>query len=367
MDAFDEPLLEIEHPPGPPLEKVYDFYATVAGGMEDVALTEIKKQLGKVSDIHVVKSRRLSRIFFHYERSPKKLLELRTVEQVYALLANISGVTVGQPGLLHIAQRVEKVDLIPAAVLHDILHGIKDEVGFRLSCTTGKGHRFSASELHQVVQTVLTMKYEVDDRVDRPYVLHLRLEGNRALLGLQLVTQKERERLCYPIQVRGDLQPSVAYGIAQLLHLRSQEVVVNIGCGGGQILVEAGLANMPGYKIGMDGFSDIVGGMLENALASQVAVAGLTGDGIALPFVTGSVDKIIGNLVPRKGAPPMSLFHLFSELVRVICPDGQAFLIFEDRKMFTRILDDFPKFKVLKRRPLHLQGRHLDLFILQRK
>ena len=366
MDSFDEPLLDIEQPPGPPLEKVYDFYVTVAGGMEDIAVAEMKQQLGRVDDLRIVRGRRLSRIFFHYERSPKKLLALRSVAQIYALLATVSGVTVGQPGLLRIAQRVGQVDLIPAAVLHDILHGVKDEVGFRLSCTTGKGHRFSASELHHVVQTLLMMKYEVDDDVNRPYVLHLRVDGNKALFGLQLVSQKERERAHYPVQIRGDLEPSVAFGLTQIMRLRKGDVVLNIGCGGGQTLLEAGMAKMPGFGIGFDFFSDVVGGMLENAKGVGVPVSGLVGENVALPIVKAGVTKVVGNLVPRKGAPTTSLFHLFEELVRVIQPGGQAFLIFEDRRLFTRMLDDFPYLKILKRRPLHLQGKHLDLFILQR-
>ncbi|MBT3601581.1 MAG: hypothetical protein HN521_00820, partial [Candidatus Latescibacteria bacterium] len=87
---------------------------------------------------------------------------------------------------------------------------------------------------------------------------------------------------------------------------------------------------------------------------------------VVLPIRNAGVTKVIGNLVPRKGVPPVGLFNLFSELVRVIKPDGQAFLIFEDRTLFSRMLDDFPQLKLLKRRPLHLQGRHLDLYILQR-
>lgn len=366
MESFDEPLLDIELPPGPPLEKVYDFYVTVAGGLEDLVVAEIKQRLGKVSDLKVIRGRRLSRVFFHYERSPRKLLELRTVDRVYALLANVSGITVGQPGLLKIAQTIGQVDLIPSAVLHDILYGVKDEVGFRLSCTTGKGHRFSASEVHHIVQTVLTMKYEVDDGVDRPYVLHLRVEGNRALFGLQLVTQKEREAN-YLIQVRGDLQPSVAHCLAKLLRLRRNDKVLDLRCGGGQTLIEAGLANMQGRFIGMDYFSDIAQGFLENAQQTQVQVNSLVGEGAVLPFANASLNKVFGNLIPRSGSPPIPLFQLFSELVRVIVPDGQALLIYEDRKAFQRMLDDFPRLKVLKRRPLHLQGKHLDLYILLRK
>lgn len=367
MDQFDDSLLDIDLPPPPPPDKVYDYYATVVGGLEDVAVNEIKKKLVKVSDVQVIRGRRLSRVFFHYERSPKKLLELRSVVQIHVLLANFKGVTAGQPGLLHIAKKLGQVDLIPGAVLHDILYGPKEEPGFRLSCTLGKGHRFSASELHHIVNTVLTMKYEVDDQVDRPYGLHLRVEGNRALFGLQIASQTDWEKTHYPVQVRGDLQASVAYGLAQLARLRRDDVVLDVACGGGKFFLESGLDGKRSLFLGLDTELAILEGMQENAEFLGVEIKGVVGLGDALPADSGTITKLLGNLMPRKGAEPISLFRFFSEMVRVLCSDGQAFVIHEDRRIFARMLDDFPKLKLIKRRPLHLQGRHPDLYILQRR
>ena len=229
----EEYVLEIENPPLPPVEKVHDFYVTTIGGMEDVVLRDLREQLKQITQVKVEKGRRIGRIFFRYKRSPQKLLELQSVENVFVLLADFGGVTVGQPGLLRIAKQVGKVDLIPAAVLHDILHGLKDQASFELSCTAGKGHRFSASELHHMVQAVLTMKYDLDPG-NEPYHLHLQVQGRRALLGLRLSHKEQSVRNYRLIQVDGDLPPTAAYCLSKLAQIRKHHVCLDARCGGGR-------------------------------------------------------------------------------------------------------------------------------------
>ena len=56
----------------PEIPKIYDYFVTVTGGLEDVALREIKSTLRGVSQIHVNKRQRQGRIHFRYERSPKR-------------------------------------------------------------------------------------------------------------------------------------------------------------------------------------------------------------------------------------------------------------------------------------------------------
>jgi hypothetical protein len=95
------------------IAKVHDYFVTVTGGLEDVALREIKSTLKGVSQIHVNKRQRQGRIHFRYERSPKRLLELKTVEGVFALLRIFRGVTTGRPGLIRIAEEISTLDLGP--------------------------------------------------------------------------------------------------------------------------------------------------------------------------------------------------------------------------------------------------------------
>jgi hypothetical protein len=68
----------------------------------------------------------------------------------------------------------------------------------------------------------------------------------------------------------------------------------------------------------------------------------------------------------RKGEPPIGLGAFGGEVVRVLKPDGLAVLIAEDRHEIGTVLNEIPGVHLLKRRTLHLRGRHPDVYILQK-
>ena len=364
----DEFLLDIEAPPLPPVEKVYDFYVTTAGGMEDVVLSELQDTLTQITQVRVEKGRRIGRIFFRYTRSPQKLLALRGVENVFALLAEFGGVTVGQPGLLKVAKQIGNVDLIPAAVLHDILHGLKEEASFQLSCTVGKGHRFAASELHQMVQAVLTLKYNLEpSRVDMPYQVQVQLRGKRGLVGLQLSGREQRKRAYRFVEVDGDLPPSVAYCLGKLARVQKHHVCLDVRCGGGTTLIELGTRQDTRGLVGIEAYPDVVFAARENAQIAELDVHFATSDPEAIPVADATIDRAICNLMRRKGEPPIGLGSFFEELTRVLKKDGVAIVVAEDRDVMKKMLDDFPHLYLTKRRTLHLRGKHPDVYILAKR
>jgi len=363
----DPLLLNIEKSPLPDVEKVYDFYVTTAGGLEDVVLRELRQHLKQITRVRVKKGRRRGRIFFHYRRSPHRLLELHCVETVYALLADFGGVTVGQPGLLAIAKQIGKVDLIPAAVLHDILHGIKEEAHFHLSCTVGKGHRFSASELRYIVQTVLTMRYDLelgDESV--PYQIQVQVQGRRALIGMQLSTQEQKKRSYREIEVNGDLPPAVAYCIGKLARIQKQQICLDVRCGGGTTLIEQGTENDRNILVGIEAYPEVVMAAAHNAHSGGVNLHLAVADPEAFCIQTGAADRLICNLMRRKGEPPIGLMSLFSEIARVLKKGGEAVVIAEGRDIMKQALGDIPPLRLAKRQPLHLRGRHPDIYFLQK-
>ena len=79
-------------------EKVYDFFVTTPGGLDVFATKELRSLKG-VRNLRVHRRRRLSRVHFRFERSPSRLLDLRTVSGVFADLGKVEGVTVGRPGI----------------------------------------------------------------------------------------------------------------------------------------------------------------------------------------------------------------------------------------------------------------------------
>jgi tRNA G10 N-methylase Trm11 len=283
----------------------------------------------------------------------------------------IHGVTPGKPGLLRLARGVADADIVPAVALHDALHGAKADPWVSLSCTSGKGHRFSASELHQVVQTVMWGQYEIPDRGEGPpYRVHLQVEGRRALFGMQVPLRRMREREYRPGPSGVGLDATLAYCMAYLGRVEKRDVCLDPVCGDGTSLVEAGLAFQPRVLLGGD--ADI------SRLASGTALAAASGQPLrlaafhadALPVAEASVDKVLCDL---RGKTPVAehaqavLSRYLTAFARALRPRRTAVVLVDDSRGMDRALSGCAESMTqLQRVPVHLSGRKAWICVLKR-
>jgi len=369
----DDELLHIEGDtrPQPPIEKVRDYYVTTVGGLEAVALRDLKAHLKGLSNVRVEPGSRHGRIFFRYERSPRLLLGMRSVQNVYALLGEIHGVTPGKPGLLRLARGVAGADIVPAVALHDVLHGPKESPWVSLSCTSGQGHRYSASELHQVVQTVVWGKYEIPDRGEGPpYRLHLQIVGRRALFGMQVPLRRMQDRDYRSGTSGGGLDATLAYCMAYLGRVEPRDVCLDPICRDCTTLVEAGLAFGPRLLLGGGaGFSVLAKGAALVA-ASEQALRLVALHAEDLPVAAGSVDKVLCDLRGRTPVPDQAqavLSRYLTAFARALKPKRTAVVLVDDARGMNQALSGCSEsFTQLQRVPVHLSGRKAWICVLKR-
>lgn len=332
-DEGESVLLDIDGVPSAAVrpDKVYDYYATVPGGLEHLAQKDIRYHLKGLSKLRIDREGgRQGRLFFRYTRSPRRLLELRSVERVFALVAIIGKITVGRPGLVRLAERVLEADLAPAVTLHDILHGPKDEVRFNLDCTVGGDHRFSSSEVHQIVQTVLEAKYEVyPEEYQAPYRLHLQVLGRRAVFGLELAGPTQEER-------RGEVPRSAAHCLGLMAKVAERDVCFDPYPGDGSMLKA-----------------------IAGSFSPRRAIEG-NGDGVE----DGSVDRVVTIPPTREvaGREPT----LIAELGRVLKPRRIAAVVVEDRQALENAARE-AGFEVMQTTPMRLRGRPLAAVVVRKR
>ena len=355
----------------PSVEKVRDYYATTVGGLEAVALRDMKAQLKGLTNVRVEPGSRHGRIFFRYERSPRLLLGLRSVQNIYATLGVIHGVTPGKPGLLRLARGVADADIVPAVALHDVLHGAKVDPWVSLSCTSGKGHRFSASELHQVVQTVMWGQYEIPDRGEGPpYRLHLQVEGKRALFGMQVPLRRLQDREYRVGLPGGGLDATLTYCMAFLGRVEKRDVCLDPICGDGTSLVEAGMAFEPKLLLGGDAdLARLAAGRALAAASSQsLRLAALQAD--ALPLALDSVDKVLCDLRGKTPVPEQAqvvLSRYLTAFGRALRPRRAAVVLVDDSRGMDRALSECAEsLTQLQRVPVHLSGQKAWICVLKR-
>lgn len=351
------------------MPKVYDYYATTVGGLEEVVTQDIRNHLQPLENLRTRRGQRHSRIFFHYERSPQRLLELRSVDNIFALLARVQGVTTGKPGLQKVVREISQVDLKPAMALYDTLHGKKPEPVIKLICTVSGNHRFSASELYHAVQAAFSGQYRIEnDLTSKTYTLHLQVFGKNALWGLQLAQRRLRNRAYRRSSVLGGLESTVAYCMALLADMGADDICLDPMCGGATTLIEGGLVFQPRLLIGGDLSSNVFAAARENGKTAGLRINLVRWDAGKLPLNNASVDAVLCNLPFGKKVPlPRGKNEnpLFQELARVLRPYKNAVILTDDDPFSSK--DQQIPFEVQRRIKLHLRGVEPFLFVLKRR
>ena len=216
-----------------------------------------------------------------------------------------------------------------------------------------------------MVQAVLTMKYDLKPG-NEPYHLHLQVQGRRALLGLRLSQKEQSDRIYRLIQVDGDLPPSAAYCLSILAQIRKHHVCLDARCGGGTTTVEIARNMNVRSLIGVEAYPEVLYAAQGNAQAAGVSLRLVAADPEAFGLRSGKIDRMICNLMRRSGEPSIDLRAFFQEVLRILTPDGLAVIIAEDRQVIGQVLNEVEGMRLLKRRTLHLRGRHPDVYILQK-
>lgn len=348
----DAPILEIEPARLPQIEKVYDYFVTTPGGLDVFAAKELRALRG-VESLRIDRRRRQTRIHFRYDRSPSRLLGLRSVAGVFADLGQVEGVTVGRPGMLRIAEALSHIDITPAIALYDVLNGPQDTPGIRVTCTVGRGHRFTSGELQQVLLVVLAERYDLDpDEQSGPYNLHVSIDGRRARLGVRLGRPGTRDYV--HASVGGELPPIVAAAMAQIDRPRRGESWIDPACRNGANLIEAGLIEEV-RLIAMDTHDACIRAASINAGAAGLSLATSLWDGMCLPFRQASADCLVADLTRRNEFRDVSAMLLACR--EALKRSGRAVVVCDrDRDLEDRIkVGSFP-YELVGRDPIHLRG-----------
>lgn len=349
--------------------KVYDYYATTVGGLEQVVAADLERSLGEIQSLQIERDRRHGRLFFRYERSPKKLLELRSVDNLFALLTRIQNVTVGRPALQQIADAVGRIDLQPAMNLHDKLHGDKEKATCRLICTVGGDHRFSTSDLYHAVRDVLAANGTGIEAEQSAYILHLQIKGGKALFGFQLAQTRLRNRDYRRESVPGGLEATAAYCMALLAEIKPGDICLDPMCGGATLLIEAALCFHPGRLIGGDISPETLAAARTNDAAAETKIDLIKWNAGLLPLASASVDVLLCNLPfdKRVSYTEGDDTSVLEELTRVIRPGGRAVLLTSGREAMESFLEYGRSSFVCKRRlPLRLRGVEPSLYLLEK-
>lgn len=341
------------------------YYVSVTSGLEEVAWDEITEKLTRPE---LVRWQR-GRIFFEADDPPSRLLLLRSVDNVFVYLGEISGLTAARESLSRIQHFARTLDPSPALLLHSHVYGDSGEPSFRVTSKRTGTHDFNSIDVQCAAGQGLVDRHGW--RVDLTgHDLEFRFDvhDDVCLAGLRLSDSSlhRRSRVVHGV---ASLKPTVAYCMIRLAGVDPNDVFVDPMCGAATILIERAVAGPYRLLLGGDLFTTPLRLALQNVAAMHMQVDLFRWDARKLPLRDQSVDRLVSNLPfgRRVGSHDVNvrLYPGFlRSLARVLKPGGRAVLLSLERRLLERLLARHKELNLIRRIPINLAELHPSVYVL---
>ena len=336
------------------------YYALLVPGLEKVAWADIQDRL----DGAELTAEEQGKLLFSYSGDPADLLNLRSVESVYAFLRNIGGLTQSRKSLGEIFRRVRSADFETALRIHKQARRSKGKkrLTFKVISSKSGRHNFRRVDVQTAVESALAGKYGWRINKENP-TLEVRIDmvEDEALLGLRLSTEMMHKRTYKVVHLPASLKPTVAYCMVVLSDPDPTDIFVDPMCGAGTIPIERALAGRYRKVLGGDVEESIVRSARGNVDASRSSVDLAVLNVSLMPLQSRSVDKIVcnlpfGNQIGSRWENQGLYSRFFRETVRVLKPGGKAILLSSERELMSRLVGQHTHMNLRKRLKIDLLG-----------
>ena len=347
------------------------YYALSVPGLEKVAWMEIQ---AKLRDVQLI-GEDYGRLLFTYPDDPRNLLYLRSVENVYVFIRNMSGLTRSRKSLGDIFKRVRSADFETALRLHKSAHRSKGKkrLTFRVVSSKLGRHNFRRVDVQKAVESALTGKYGWRINLQNPTLeVRIDLDKDEALLGLRLTGETMRMRAYKVVHMPASLRPTVAYCMVLLSEPALMDVFVDPMCGAGTIPIERALAGPYRKVIGGDVEESIIRSAKANVDASRRSVDLALWDVSAMPLHDRTVDKIVCNLPFGKQIGSRSenralYSDFFIEMLRVLKPGGRAVLLTSERTLMNELTRQHRSVRLKRYMRIDLLGVKAYIYVMEHR
>ncbi len=349
--------------------RVVDYYVTTAGGLEEVVAADLKRRLGTLSQLRAEAGARHGRVFFRYERSPRRLLELRSADNVFALAARFGGVATGPAGLPQLTQRLARVDLGAPLGLLATLFPTQADQGLHLVCTASGDHRFGAAQVYDAAWRAWSSRWPLQARTEQGGALHVQVGAGVALVGLQLTPRRPRDRDYRLTDTAGGLEATVAYCMGVLAGVRGGDRCLDPTCGTGTTLIESAAQAENAQLIGGDQLAAALATARRHGQAAGCRLHLARWDAHALPLAPRSIDVVLANLpFGKQVEATIDEASLLRELARVLRPGRRAAVLAGPETALEALSATADSGFILRQRlRLHLRGVEPLLLVLERR
>ncbi len=299
------------------------IFALTTRGLEAVTAEE----MAEIPGVRIIETA-YRRVAGTLEESPERLLNLRTVDDVYVYMETWQGVGHTRDMLGMIENWSEQLDVKKAAQVCTSVRIIQPQPLFSVTASFVGKRNYSADEIKNAVANGIYASqgwtYTGNDR-EADFNVRVFIEHEIAYVGLRLGKSPLHERAYKQVQRAGSLKPSVAAAMLRLAHVEPGMRLLDPCCGVGTILMEG--AALGAVAHGGDIDPEAVTAASTNAVLFAIPVR--EWDARALPLENKSVERIVTNLPWGKQIKvddDLGRFYraVCAEIERVLTPEGRV-------------------------------------------
>jgi len=351
-----------------PPSSVPAYYANCVPGIEAVAGCEIRRKLPGVQIARIDPGR----VLFGYAGDVSDLLSLRTTEDVFAYLAEMTDIPPDEQGLQVVKDHMRRIDLTCGLRAHSRLWGAPDRPTFRVTATRQGQHAFHSPQIAGWAGAGVVEQRGWPVSLEHPDIdIWVELRHDKAVCGVRLSTNAmgRRSRVVHSI---ASLRPTVAHAMCLLSRPTQAELFLDPMCGAGTMLIER-QHDLPGaVVIGADKYTLPVQQAAANIRAAGVRASLVQADATRLALAAASVDKIVSNLPwgRRIGSHRTDRWlypRFLSEANRVLRPGGTMVLLSLERRLMLSLLERMPGLHLVSRTMVTITGMRPSIYVLERQ
>ena len=349
--------------------------AHVVPGVEELAWEEIAERLPGARKVAVWPrvDRRAGVLLFRAAASASSMLELRLLEDLFAVVAIERRLSTQRAGLAQIGRIAsEAVHLEEAlGLFREATSGSpKRPRSFRVVARRTGRHTFRRLDAQRACEDGLKKRlrrWRLQEE-GAAFEFWLQVIGQVAIIALRLSFEAMRQRTYRSVSLPAALKPTVAQALVRLARPPEGGLLIDPMCGGGTVLAEA--AGLGLRTLGGDNAADALEAARLNLRSVGVSAVLVRWDAQRLPIARGAAAGVACNLPWGRRHAVADLSQLYRGVLReshrIVRGSGRIALLTSEHRLLERLVRRQRGLEVERRLQLVVRGMDAWLFVLRR-
>lgn len=341
---------------------------TCVKGLNSVAEAELKE---KLKDFVILRQER-GFIFIDYNGHPRRLLDLRSIEEIFYVLIDEAGFTRSRSTLSTLEEKMKFASFERGLDYHAQLYSKAKRTTFRVFTHLYGRFNFRRIDLDKVVSRTIALKFNKWKAThgDAKIEFDVRLfKSGELILSLRLSNKDFKEGKDEKIALPDDLKPTVAYAMIRLSQPRETDIFLDPFCGAGTILMERSLTGPAAKIIGYDQDKNVIE-MARANCAGRKNIELAIAEAQKFPLPDSSVDAIVTSPTggPTQAKDKIFFSNFLSEAKRLLKSGGQLVVLSGDMVGFEAALKEAAAtFELKQKTDINLLGEEARIWELKAK